>query len=121
MSTLKADTFQDTNGNGLYPSRAWVKFKGSGTASILGSGNVSTLTDNGTGDYSIAFTNSLSSANYSTTACGNRINGNANESSPNVGFYYSSNYTSSGYRILTYDNNADGRQDCTFVTLTSTG
>ena len=100
--------------------RSYVKFQGTGTATVLGSENVSTLTDYGTGHYNIAFTNSLSSANYSTTACGNRQNGNSSETAPNIGFYYSSLYTSSGYRILTYDNNTDGLQDCAFVTLTST-
>ena len=100
--------------------RSYVKFQGSGTASVLGSENVSTLTDYGTGNYGIALTNSLRSANYSTTACGNRQNGSSSETAPKIGFYDSSLYTSSGYRILTYDNNSDLLQDCAFVTLTST-
>ena len=50
----------------LYMCRAWVNFNGTGTVAIRGSGNVSSITDNGTGDYTINFTTSMTDANYST-------------------------------------------------------
>jgi len=43
--------------------RAWVFFDGTGTVAINNSGNVSSITDNGTGHYSINFTTALPS-NY---------------------------------------------------------
>lgn len=44
--------------------RAFVMFNGTGTPAILASNNVTSITDNGTGDYTINFTSALSSANY---------------------------------------------------------
>ena len=48
----------------LYMCRAWVNFNGTGTVAIRDSGNVSSLTDNGTGDYTVNFTTAMSDANY---------------------------------------------------------
>ena len=47
-----------------YGCRAWVNFNGTGTVAIRGSGNVSSITDNGTGDYTVNFTNAMPDANY---------------------------------------------------------
>jgi hypothetical protein len=47
-----------------YGCRAWVNFDGTGTVAIRGSGNVSSLTDNGTGYYSVNFTTAMPDANY---------------------------------------------------------
>jgi hypothetical protein len=69
MSTLKVDTIQDTNAVEMYLCKAWVNFDGTqATASdmIRGSGNVSSITDGGTGIYTVNFTNSFDNANYST-------------------------------------------------------
>jgi len=49
----------------LYMARAWVNFNGTGTVAIRASGNVSSITDNGTGLYTINFTTAMSDANYS--------------------------------------------------------
>jgi hypothetical protein len=51
----------------LYMCRAWVNFNGTGTVAIRASGNVSSITDNGTGDYTVNFTTALVDANYSAT------------------------------------------------------
>jgi len=45
--------------------RAWVNFNGTGTPAIRASGNVSSITDNGLGDYTVNFTNAMADANYS--------------------------------------------------------
>lgn len=49
--------------------RAWVNFNGTGTVAIRASFNVSSITDGGTGDYTINMTNALPDANYSLTSC----------------------------------------------------
>ena len=54
----------------LYMCRAWVNFNGTGTVAIRGSGNVSSITDNGTGDYTVNFTTAMSDGNYSATFAG---------------------------------------------------
>jgi hypothetical protein len=55
-----------------YGCRAWVNFDGTGTVAIRGSANVSSITDNGVGDYTVNFTNAMPNANYSAvSSCGN--------------------------------------------------
>ena len=51
-----------------YGCRAWVNFNGTGTPAILASGNVSSITDNGTGDYTVNFTTAMPDTNYSVAA-----------------------------------------------------
>lgn len=48
----------------IYACRAWVNFNGTGTVAIRGSGNVSSITDNGTGDYTVNFTTAMPDANF---------------------------------------------------------
>lgn len=59
-----------TNVDGInYSCRAWVNFNGTGTVAIRSSGNVSSITDNGTGDYTVNFTSALADANYAAMGC----------------------------------------------------
>ena len=53
-----------------YGCRAWVNFNGTGTVAIRASGNVSSITDNGTGDYTLNFTTALSDANFTAVTTG---------------------------------------------------
>ena len=58
-----------------YSARAWVNFNGTGTVAIRASGNVSSITDNGTGDYTVNFTTAMSDANYSgVVSCSGAVN-----------------------------------------------
>jgi hypothetical protein len=52
----------------IFACRAWVNFDGTGTVAIRASGNVSSITDNGTGDYTVNFTTAMPDANYSTVS-----------------------------------------------------
>lgn len=45
-------------------AKAWVRFNGTGTIAIVASYNVSSLSDNGTGDYSVNWGTDFSSASY---------------------------------------------------------
>ena len=54
----------------IYACRAWVNFNGTGTVAIRSSGNVSSITDNGVGDYTVNFTTAMQDANYSVTCNG---------------------------------------------------
>lgn len=65
MSTLRVNTLQNTSGVEVYTAKAWVNFNGTGTVAIRAAGNVSSITDNGTGDYTVNFTTALADANYS--------------------------------------------------------
>lgn len=55
---------------GLAPAfaiRAWVNFNGTGTVAIRASGNVSSITDNGVGNYTVNFTIAMPDANYAVS------------------------------------------------------
>jgi hypothetical protein len=47
-----------------YGCRAWVNFNGTGTVAIRASGNVSSITDGGTGTYTINFTTAMPDTSY---------------------------------------------------------
>lgn len=68
MSTLRVTTIATQAGVEVYTCKAWVNFNGAGTIAIRASGNVSSITDNGTADYTVNFTNALADANYSVVA-----------------------------------------------------
>jgi hypothetical protein len=55
-----------------YGCRAWVNFNGTGTVAIRSSGNVSSITDNGVGDYTVNFTNAMPDTSYSVVSTGGR-------------------------------------------------
>ena len=60
----------------IYACRAWVNFNGTGTVAIRASGNVSSITDNGTGNYRVNFTTAMPDANYAP------ITGTSGDASP---------------------------------------
>ena len=73
MSTLRVNTLQNAAGTGQPAmsgaAKAWVNFNGTGTVAIRAAFNVTSITDNGTGDYTVNFTNALEDANYSVGSC----------------------------------------------------
>ena len=73
MATAES-TLAQFNASGsapVYACRAWVNFNGTGTVAIRASGNVTSITDNGTGDYTVNFTTAMPDTNYSAVmSCG---------------------------------------------------
>lgn len=57
----------------LYMARAWVNFNGTGTVAIRASGNVTSITDNGIGQYTVNFTTAMPDANYTAVANGGTL------------------------------------------------
>ncbi len=78
MSTVKVDTIKTTDNVEVYTCRAWVNFDGTtntgGSCTIRASGNVTSVTDNGTGDYTINFTTAMTDANYSSLFTNGELN-----------------------------------------------
>jgi hypothetical protein len=72
MSEIRAATVSNLAGTGpvtltgQYAAKAWVNFNGTGTVAIRDSENVSSITDGGTGRYTINIGNDMSNANYSS-------------------------------------------------------
>ena len=64
IAALEAVAITATGAAPRYACRAWVNFNGTGTVAIRESGNVSSITDNGTGDYTINFTTAMPDAKY---------------------------------------------------------
>lgn len=82
--------------------RAWVNFNGTGTVAIRASYNVTSITDNGAGDYTVNFTTAMPDANYS-------VSGLHNEFGPGAPFGFPLNtLITSGVRFRTIFNNAAG-------------
>lgn len=76
ISTLSDGTNSTSSTNCIQGSaKAWVNYKGTVTRGINASYNVSSVTANGTGDYTINFTNALTDANYSVVGSGYRVSG----------------------------------------------
>ena len=68
------DALNATGSAPVYACRAWVNFNGTRTVAIRGSGNVSSITDNGVGLYTVNFTTAMQDANYSAIANYNKAN-----------------------------------------------
>jgi hypothetical protein len=91
--------------------KAWVNFNGTGTVAIRASYNVSSITDNGTGDYTVNFTTAMADANYivslAPSSCDNNnvivsaLKAAANWGTPTT-------YTSSAVRIISTGAGSSG-------------
>tara|TARA_R100000951_G_scaffold41801_1_gene35298 strand:+ start:715 stop:1080 length:366 start_codon:yes stop_codon:yes gene_type:complete len=108
MSTLKVDNIQAT---GETASRAvsgvaaaWVNFNGTGTVAINDSINVASLTDNGTGQFTFAFSSGMSNSTYSITA----TSGSSNSWSSTE---FIGAYATGSFKIETGATNASSRND----------
>lgn len=86
-----------------YGCRAWVRFNGTGTVAINGSGNVTSITDNGTGLYTVNFTTAMPDANYSVSGFASNNDDGANESFV-VSRNNTSTYATSACSITTTEN-----------------
>lgn len=95
-------TIQDSAGTEIGTfCRAWVNFNGTGTVAIRASGNVTSITDNGVGDYTVNFTNAMPDANYSpTVSYAPTLNGSG--AAARVVYIYSTG--AAGLRITSKDN-----------------
>ena len=122
MSEIRANTVSNAAGTGpvtltgQYAAKAWVNFNGTGTVAIRQSGNVSSITDNSTGNYTVNFTTAMTDANYAPTT--------SSDSNPTSwgGIQYQVSMTSSAYRFINVDNqiSGSGANDASTLTVTAT-
>tara|TARA_Y100000004_G_C8911586_1_gene411152 strand:- start:639 stop:1010 length:372 start_codon:yes stop_codon:yes gene_type:complete len=112
MSTLKVATIQDTSGNNSSTpeqvfqgrAKAWVNFNGTGTPAIRDSFNVSSITDNNQGDFSVNFTTAMANANYAASLA-------TGDTDDYDRFASIHSYTSSSLRMFTINNDSDVLRD----------
>lgn len=110
-----SDNLQVNSGYGSYATgyvaRAWVNFNGTGTIAIRASGNVSSITDNGAGDYTVNFTTSMPDANYSWSVTGSDTGSLRRTFAP-----FTSAPTASAFRFLVTDGSSN-QVDVVYNTL----
>jgi len=103
--------FQFNSGYGsvatAYGCRAWVNFNGTGTVAIRGSGNVTSITDNGTGSYTVIFTTAMPDVNYA-------VKGAASLGTRYAFVSIASTPTTANVAIIVYDDTG-ATQDCAQV------
>jgi len=99
----------------IYACRAWVNFDGtlSGTITPRASGNVSSVTKGGTGDYTANFTTAMPDANYSV-----QIPASTNNNWARAGVNVQSDLTTSNVKFfIAAQNGAAADRDCVTVAI----
>ena len=115
ISSAAANTpvvMQDSGSN-TNTCRAWVNFNGTGTVAIRASFNVSSITDNGTGDYTLNFTTAMPDANYAVIGSA-QYAASAGSAVPIFGLNRNTGLSTSSVRINT-NSVADSPVDTTSV------
>ena len=102
-----------------YGCRAWVNFNGTGTVAIRASGNVTSITDNGTGDYTVNLTTAMPDTNYAAIGSVRRTSSAAAEHSLLIGSVpgSSTTYTASAFRVFSYDRVNNAAYDTELVVI----
>jgi hypothetical protein len=95
-----------------YSARAWVNFNGTGTVAIRASGNVSSITDNGTGDYTVNFTTAMADANYSAVTDGQIVVGVADITTQIA----AAGFSTGSFRMNSQSNSANTLTDSPLIT-----
>jgi hypothetical protein len=118
-----AGLFQFNSGYGsvatAYGCRAWVNFNGTGTVSIRASGNVSSIGDNGVGDYTINFSSAMPNANYAWSCAGSSYLDSSTTNACMVGRTTTSEQTAASLRFDTVRSQGSSmdNQDTPLVTV----
>jgi len=120
MSTVKANDLTNVAGGiptvksqQLIPT-AWVNFNGTGTVAIRDSEGVSSILDNGTGDYTVNFATSMANANYSALSY---MSGGGDDAL----YMYMYSATTSGIRMGARTARTSGKTDASTVTAVVMG
>lgn len=100
----------------LFAARAWVNFNSIGTVAIRASGNVTSITDNNTGDYTVNFTTAMPDADY---ACSFATQRGATNTDVYAGLYFGAaqSQTASSVRIQTRTGSTFSLEDVTCAQL----
>jgi hypothetical protein len=99
----------------VYACRAWVNFDGnSGGAGVRSSGNVSSVTGFGTGNYTVNFTTAMPDANYSAPVSGAT---STSQTTMGISGCASTNYTTTSVRILCSSSSGSGLDNFALISL----
>jgi len=84
-----------------YGCRVWVNFNGTGTPAIRGSGNVTSITDHSTGEYTVNFTTALPDTNYAVVSLNSTPGGDAGDATQ------VNTYATSSVRLKLFDRSGN--------------
>ena len=127
MSTVKANDITNVTGGiptvksqQLIPT-AWVNFNGEGTVAIRDSEGVSSITDNGTGDYAINFAVAMVNVNYVATLAAQKINGSSDGNALLASHHKGTSRSTSSYPLFVggwvIGGYTGAGKDCTHVNV----
>jgi hypothetical protein len=116
---VKFNGWINDDGSENYKCRAWVNFNGTGTVAIRASGNVSSITDNGVGDYTVNFTTAMPDAKYSAHCSVSFSSSGVLNAMIRQGTTYGAQTTTAVYLNTGYSySNADAMEDMASVFVT---
>ena len=138
MSTVKVNTLTGTSTAGSITvtgegnstttnlqqglAKAWINFNGTGTIASRDSFNVGSLTDNGTGDYTLNFSNNMNNANYFGNTGAAAGASASTFSSPYTGASFSSSApTTSAFRYANFHYNSATYKDVDYTSASIKG
>ena len=125
-SILRVNTLTDASSNNSVSletvsngvSKQWININGDSTASITDSFNTTSITDNGTGDYSVTIANDMSNANYSLAG----ISGDGTSAfNRGLSTGYGTAPTSTLYRLVSIYASSGAAVDCAYVSCQLNG
>jgi hypothetical protein len=116
MSTLKVNTLEEATAGGatFFTAKSWVNLNGTGTVSIRADGNVSSITDNGTGVYSVNLSNPHTDANAAVTSDAGDLSTSRNASTNSLAAP-----TSSTFRVISFTATGSGAVDSEYISVSS--
>ena len=114
VSSQVAGALNATGSAPLYACRAWVNFNGTGVVAIRASGNVSSITDNGVGTYTVNFTTAMPDANYSANV-GAAFDGSGFTGQQNGQTKADTTPTASALNVVTSNSSTSTLNDATKV------
>ena len=125
-SILRVNTLTDASSNNSVSletvsngvSKQWININGDSTASITDSFNTTSITDNGTGDYSVTIANDMSNANYSLAG----ISGDGTSAfNRGLSTGYGTAPTSTLYSLVSITASSGSATDCDYVSCQLNG
>ena len=119
-SELRVNTLKDASGNNSIatsfvargPLKGWVNFNGTGTIAARDSLNLSSLTDNGSGEYTITYSSAFSAVDYAFTGCSGQSSGGSRTTGGMTFDDFSATVTTTSHRILSRKKDDASNVDC---------
>jgi len=119
-SELRVNTLKDASGNNSIatsfvargPLKAWVNFNGTGTIAARDSLNLSSLADNGTGEYTITYSSAWSAVDYAFTGCSGKSSASSRTTGGITFDDFSSTPSTTSHRICSRKKDDASNVDC---------